>query len=270
MWPFAQRTPEVLCRVVSSMQRSSVVIAVLLVAGLAGCLNNESYVDPANAKGVVPADEKQPRPPRNATNQSSENTPPTAVLTMNPSSGTAPLAVNITVDGRDPDGDAITWTLDLNGDGAVDRRGDAVPANVLTSFGEGNHTVVLTVKANNQTDTATAVVAVRAPKQPTDNATEPGPDPVTLTGGSTVGAPQTPETCIDGLTSVTFAVESQWIGWRYNVTAPFVVLFYDAGGEPLESSDGAVPPAATSMDACHDGPGPGAEFTLTLMPNGAA
>jgi PKD repeat protein len=51
------------------------------------------------------------------------NNPPVAVASANPTSGPAPLTVQFTGSGSsDPDGDAITYSWDLNSDGTY---GDA-------------------------------------------------------------------------------------------------------------------------------------------------
>jgi PKD repeat protein len=58
------------------------------------------------------------------------NQPPIAVATANPTNGAAPLTVAFSGSGSsDPDGDALTYAWDLDGDGAFD---DA--ASVTTSF----------------------------------------------------------------------------------------------------------------------------------------
>jgi glucose/arabinose dehydrogenase len=55
------------------------------------------------------------------------NNPPRAVATANPTSGPAPLTVQFTGSGSsDPDGDPITYSWDLNGDGTY---GDSTAAN---------------------------------------------------------------------------------------------------------------------------------------------
>jgi PKD repeat protein len=59
-------------------------------------------------------------PPGNVT-----NTPPMASLAASAEAGEAPFPVNFTLDGTDPDGGNITWTLDL-GDGN-ETSGDALP-----------------------------------------------------------------------------------------------------------------------------------------------
>lgn len=51
------------------------------------------------------------------------NQPPVANLTADIDNGTAPLAVNFTLDASDTDGDDLTWTFDADGDGIPDANG---------------------------------------------------------------------------------------------------------------------------------------------------
>jgi len=62
------------------------------------------------------------------------NRPPTAVATGTPSSGNAPLTVQFDGTGSsDPDGDAITYAWDLNGDGAYDDSTSPQPVATYTA-----------------------------------------------------------------------------------------------------------------------------------------
>jgi PKD repeat protein len=87
------------------------------------------------------------------------NRPPVAVATANPTSGTIPLTVSF--DGsqsRDPDGDPLTYSWDLNGDGTF---GDStIVAPTYTYTKPGRVTVRLRV-TDNHGASATASVSVQ-------------------------------------------------------------------------------------------------------------
>jgi glucose/arabinose dehydrogenase len=72
------------------------------------------------------------------------NNPPSAVATANPTSGPAPLTVQFNGSGSsDPDGDAITYAWDLNGDGTY---GDSTAANPSFTYSTaGTYTARLQV-----------------------------------------------------------------------------------------------------------------------------
>jgi glucose/arabinose dehydrogenase len=72
------------------------------------------------------------------------NNPPQAVASANPTSGPAPLTVQFTGSGSsDPDGDALTYSWDLNGDGSY---GDSTAANPsFTYTTAGTYQVTLRV-----------------------------------------------------------------------------------------------------------------------------
>jgi glucose/arabinose dehydrogenase len=85
------------------------------------------------------------------------NTPPNAVATANPTSGPAPLTVQFTGSGSsDPDGDALSYSWDLNGDGTY---GDSTAANPsFTYTTAGTFTVRLRVTdARGASSTSTPV-----------------------------------------------------------------------------------------------------------------
>jgi glucose/arabinose dehydrogenase len=64
------------------------------------------------------------------------NNPPTAVATANPTSGPAPLTVQLNGSGSsDPDGDALSYAWDLDGDGAYDDSTAANPSFTYSTAG---------------------------------------------------------------------------------------------------------------------------------------
>jgi glucose/arabinose dehydrogenase/PKD repeat protein len=75
----------------------------------------------------------------------SQNQPPIAVATANPTNGAAPLTV--TFDGtasNDPDGDALTYAWDLDGDGAFDDAAAATTSYTYTQPGMRTATLRVT------------------------------------------------------------------------------------------------------------------------------
>ncbi len=98
------------------------------------------------------------------------NRPPSAILTAGPVTGTAPLTVQFNLTGSDPDGDAIAWQLDSDGNGKADTNGTTLPKQVSHTFNAAGRFVInftvsdgkLTAKTN-----ATVVVGVTPPAGPT-------------------------------------------------------------------------------------------------------
>ncbi|HLF16769.1 MAG TPA: PKD domain-containing protein [Candidatus Thermoplasmatota archaeon] len=92
-----------------------------------------------------------------------ENRAPEASLVASVALGMAPLTVNFTLDGSDPDGDALTWTLDLDGDGAADAEGDTLPAEHEAVFAEpGLFNVTLAVNDDALSANDTLAIEVTA------------------------------------------------------------------------------------------------------------
>jgi glucose/arabinose dehydrogenase len=81
---------------------------------------------------------------RRITYTASSNHPPTAVATATPTSGSAPLTVGFDGSGSsDPDGDALTYAWDLDGDGAFD---DSTASRPTYTYNlQGSYTATLRV-----------------------------------------------------------------------------------------------------------------------------
>jgi PKD repeat protein len=92
----------------------------------------------------------------------SGNKAPTATLTASTVTGTAPVLVEFTLDGADPDGDKLTWTLSF-GDNSGDSTGDELPATREHNFtAAGTYNVTLTVSDGKLSTTKTVAVQVDA------------------------------------------------------------------------------------------------------------
>ncbi len=143
--------------------RIAAVVLLFAVAGLAGCLDGgedepqeervilgpEADKDPFNDWMIQP--EEQPAP----------NTPPTAAVVPDVVNGTAPLNVTFTLEGEDPDGDNLTWALDVNGDGTSDATGEELPASYTTNYTEnGTFNVTFAVFDGEATTVANTTIVV--------------------------------------------------------------------------------------------------------------
>lgn len=92
------------------------------------------------------------------------NLPPTAGLAATPTTGTAPLAVDLTLSGSDPDGAVASWSL-AYGDGAH-ATGVALPAALAKTYAaSGAYQATLTV-VDDRGATRTATVAILVAQAP--------------------------------------------------------------------------------------------------------
>ncbi len=87
------------------------------------------------------------------------NNPPSAVATANPTSGPAPLTVQFNGSGSsDPDGDPLTYSWDLDGDGVY---GDSTAVNPsFTYTAQGTFSVTLKVTDSHGASTVSAPVTI--------------------------------------------------------------------------------------------------------------
>jgi glucose/arabinose dehydrogenase len=89
------------------------------------------------------------------------NNPPSAVATANPTSGAVPLTVQFNGSGSsDPDGDPLTYSWDLNGDGTYGDSTAVSPTFVYTTA--GTFTVRLRVTDSHGASTVSAPVTITA------------------------------------------------------------------------------------------------------------
>lgn len=219
--------------------------AVLLLAvassGCWGIGGGDADTDAATETGAT-----QPR----------SNQLPSARLLASVGNGTAPLAVAFLLEGSDPDGDALSWTLDL-GDGNA-TQGTSLPSNVTHAFAApGNFTVALDVMDGNATSrshlvirvgpappsaTALFVEAQDFPSSPAASATVPL---VGYAGGAACAGFWDGTSGID---CVFFALEPGWTGLAFNATA-------DDGDPDLEFWPTCDPDEVFAIAGYrHDGP----------------
>ena len=158
------------------------------------------------------------------------NSPPTAVATASPTSGTAPLTVNFDGSGSsDPDvGDTISYSWDLNGDGTF---GDSTVAKPSFTYASaGTYNAVLKVTDNHNASTSSTPITINVsggvsvfgtttPGSGTDNA-GPGYKEVSKYTAPRAG----------NVTKLTGYIAGRNVGTT--TQAVRAVLYADAGGNP--------------------------------------
>jgi PKD repeat protein len=101
------------------------------------------------------------------------NSPPVARFTSTPASGPAPLTVSFDASSStDPDGDALTYAWDLNGDGVY---GDDTGVTSSMTYAAGSHVVRLQVTDSNGASSTVAHTVVSGTSAPIATILTPSP-----------------------------------------------------------------------------------------------
>lgn len=231
-----------------------VAVTLMLALALAGCSDSDpsdaSKLDPdpapapggGGSEGADPDEGSQPSDPGTGGTGGSTpaNNPPQAVLEASPATGVAPLAVTFTINGTDVDGDALSWSLDWDGDSTPDAEGTELPATVEHSFDQGDHMANLTVSDGSAEAHASASLQVAAPEAPAPTG------PVQVVDGTyvlpfegcTIAFPSHVAEQdlgflaggdLDGVSRVQFAVDEATYGLPFIVTWTFDVGYLYAG-----------------------------------------
>ncbi len=119
----------------------------------------------------------EPGTPPSEPSEPGTNAAPEATLQANLTAAVAPASILFFINGTDAEGDAMSWTLDANGDNETDAQGDSVPAEASFVFEEpGSYTARLTISDGQSTTAAEITVEVSAPEA------APAPEPLDYTG----------------------------------------------------------------------------------------
>ena len=120
-----------------------------------------------------------------ATFDGGRNNPPQAVASANPTSGPAPLTVQFTGSGSsDPDGDALTYSWDLNGDGNYGDSTAANPSFTYTTAGTYQVTLTVTDARGASSTSAPVTITVGGANTPTAVIDTPSPSLTWAVGDS--------------------------------------------------------------------------------------
>jgi hypothetical protein len=245
---------------------ASLVLVALLFAGCSGKGGDDG--GSVSTSGSATASKSASTTP-SSTNSSGAphaNQAPTGSVAVSVPGGAAPLNVTFALEGQDPDGDVLNWTLAF-GDGAQ-ANGTTLPSNVTHRFevaGAYNATFTLDDGAN-QTSYHT-LIDVSA--EPTAKAAllftghVVFPDPVLNSEGECIfalsdqfGIPPG-----GGYAGDYFAFDALGAGWTFSFDVDGMIAFFDGNA----GAAGDVPRDATGVQACSES-AVNTDYTLTLTP----
>lgn len=213
-------------------------------------------------------------------NETQPNQAPVVKFTADVASGQAPLLVNFSFEATDAEGDALTWTLDANGDGESDAEGDesALPGTFAFTFDAGTYEATFTASDTNATSASFTINVTETPSTP-------APAPVVFAGSvagiglgclDTTDPAETVPNFLGGGTQ-DFAIDAALWGSTYTLTPAEVDVTWWLGEElddPIDAggNDGTVPDETTSGHVCTDDtvilntPSTPIDWSLTIQP----
>lgn len=269
--------------------RAAWLVGTLLIAtALAGCAGDDDGGDgPTTTRtGTTATGTPTTAPTQTGTSTSTststsgpgdENGAPTATLAASISGGAAPLNVTFDLSGADPDGDALTWTFDADGDGTKDAEGTELPAEVTFLYETaGNFTASLLV--SDGTEASVASVDIEVTGEGGGAGSQVASVSWVFAAAGCLGPYDTwpVGTPAAGITHGEFEVDPATWGLTYTAvfsfSAPIYVAaidFYDDGGtridgyfDTVDTLTGKVPDGAVYavFSDCLGGPNPSAEY----------
>lgn len=142
-------------------------VALLLLAGCSSTSNDSTSTTPTSSSTTSKSTTTTKT--TSSTTGTTSTTPPggdpapvITTFTASVAAGAAPLVVNFTLDATDPQGEKVTWTVDL-ADGSPAQSGTTLPATFSHNFtAAGNYTVKATVTDGNNNVNKTVTVRVTA------------------------------------------------------------------------------------------------------------
>lgn len=219
--------------------------------GAGAASDGDDSTEPSDEPSNEPAD-SQPAPQANETQ---ENAVPTLTFTASADAGEIPFDVTFAIDGEDADGDALTWSLMI--DGVEISTSTEVPIDVTHRFdAEGVYNATVTMTDGEAAVSASLDITATAAAPTYD-----GPAPFVIAGSITVAAPL----CMgDGIGGDWHYYSDDLDGWTYVVDGSAVdATFYDSEVNNLGGgTSGRVPAGAVEVDICATGPGAG-DYTFT-------
>jgi PKD repeat protein len=200
-----------------------------------------------------------------STSANATNEAPTATVEADNVTGSFPLTVVFTLNGSDPEGDELSWTLSF-GDDAENATGSELPANATHEYAAaGNFTVFFEV--SDGVNAANMTLAVNVTE-----AVSAGGEPYVISGSTLIPFPGADAlACInDDIDGNIYDLEPAGPGWSY-VLEPgdgsFGLYWYSGGDyDSTGTPTGVVPDGMDQVEICNISGLPGSDYSLTLTP----
>ena len=243
------------------MGRRTWLLGISAMLIISGCVDSGS--DPQDAAtSSAPTTSSAPAN-TTASVENTTNEPPVPTMEADNVTGAIPLNVTFLLNGTDPEGGNLSWTLSF-GDDSENLTGESLPANATHSYAlQGNFTAFFEV--SDGVNVANISVAVNV-----TGAASEGPTTHVITGSTLIPFPAANElACInDDIDGNIYDLAPAGPGWTYTLEpsdGSFGIYWYaggsyDSTGEPA----GVVPEGMDQVEICNVSALPMSDYTLTL------